>query len=84
MGQSKKLEFALSRLGPVDKEIILLRHFEQLTNEQAAEVLLVPPATASKLYVRALRRLKARHENSTSDSFQPFDGAMGLPILAIA
>lgn len=72
MGLTEKLEDALSRLRPIEKEIILLRHFDELTNEQAADALLVPPAAASKLYVRAMRRLKARAAEESAGSFQPF------------
>ena len=71
MGLTKNLEDALSRLRPLDKEIILLRHFDELSNTQAAEVLHVSAAAASKLYIRAMRRLK-KAEEAPSGSFQPF------------
>ena len=72
MALTEKLKDALAKLRPIDKEIILLRHFDELTNEQAATVLHIPSATASKLYVRAMRRLKARSEEKLTTSFQPF------------
>jgi RNA polymerase sigma-70 factor (ECF subfamily) len=53
------LRDALSRMDPLDREVLALRHFEQLTNAEAAEVLGVRPGTASVRYFRALKRLKA-------------------------
>ncbi|MCA9048305.1 MAG: sigma-70 family RNA polymerase sigma factor [Planctomycetaceae bacterium] len=48
----------LNRLSAADREILVLRHFEQLTNVEAAEVLNITASTASSRYVRALKRLK--------------------------
>jgi RNA polymerase sigma-70 factor (ECF subfamily) len=42
----------------VDREILALRHFEQLSNGEAAQVLGLNVSAASKRYVRALRKLK--------------------------
>ncbi len=42
----------------MDREILALRHFEQLTNLEAAGALGIDKSTASKRYVRALARLK--------------------------
>ena len=41
------------------KEIILLRHFEQLSNCEAAQVLAVSEPAAGMRHLRALRRLRA-------------------------
>jgi RNA polymerase sigma-70 factor (ECF subfamily) len=38
--------------------VLALRHFEQLTNGEAAQVLGIQERAAAKRYVRALRRLK--------------------------
>jgi RNA polymerase sigma-70 factor, ECF subfamily len=46
-------------LDPFDREILALRHYEELTNQEAAEELSIAPAAASKRYIRALERLKA-------------------------
>lgn len=43
----------------VDREVIALRHFEELTNVEAARVLGLAPSAASKRYLRALHRLRA-------------------------
>lgn len=50
---------ALSRLDEADREILALRHFEQLSNVEAAEVLALELSAASKRHLRALRRLRA-------------------------
>jgi RNA polymerase sigma-70 factor (ECF subfamily) len=49
---------ALDRLEPIDREVLALRHFEELSNLEAAAALGIQPAAASKRYVRALERLK--------------------------
>jgi RNA polymerase sigma-70 factor (ECF subfamily) len=52
------LEQALEGMDPLDREIVALRHVEELTNFEAARALGITAAAASKRYVRALRRLK--------------------------
>ncbi len=52
------LEKTLSQMNDLDQEVIALRHFEELSNIEAAEVLKITPAAASKRYLRALKRLK--------------------------
>ena len=53
-----KLQEALNAMGPLDREVLALRHFEELTNGETAAVLGIQKAAASNRYVRALRRLK--------------------------
>jgi RNA polymerase sigma-70 factor (ECF subfamily) len=55
MGQ---LEQAIASMAEIDQEIIALRHFEDLTNLETAEVLKITPQAASNRYVRAIGRLK--------------------------
>jgi hypothetical protein len=43
----------------IDREVVVLRHFEELSNIEAAEVLGIETSAASKRYIRAIRRLKA-------------------------
>jgi RNA polymerase sigma-70 factor (ECF subfamily) len=57
-----RLQAALERLEPLDREVLALRHFEELSNAETAEVLGIEKAAASKRYVRALARLKAALE----------------------
>lgn len=49
---------ALNGLEPIDREILALRHFEQLSRSEAAAALGIDPATGAKRYFRALKRLK--------------------------
>lgn len=53
-----KLEQLLSQLSPEDREVITMRHFEDLTNNEVAEVLRLSAAGASLRYTRALERLQ--------------------------
>jgi RNA polymerase sigma-70 factor (ECF subfamily) len=53
-----RLGDALEGMNPVDREILALRHFEELTNQETAEVLGIEQKAASIRYVRALKRLR--------------------------
>jgi RNA polymerase sigma-70 factor (ECF subfamily) len=53
-----RLEEALNQMDPLDREVLALRHFEELSNTETATLLDIQPAAASKRYVRALARLK--------------------------
>jgi RNA polymerase sigma-70 factor (ECF subfamily) len=55
----RRLEEALDRMEPKDRDVLVLRHFEELTNAEAAQELGIEPDAASKRYLRALRRLRA-------------------------
>ncbi len=55
---SQQLEAALADMDPVDQEVLALRHFEELTNSEVAEVLGIQQKAASIRYVRALKRLR--------------------------
>lgn len=52
-----RLQEALNTLDPIDREVLSLRHFEELTRAEAAQVLGIGEAAAAKRYVRALKRL---------------------------
>ena len=45
-------------MSELDREVIALRHFEELSNIETAEVLGIEPSAASKRYLRALKRLR--------------------------
>ncbi|WP_145386175.1 sigma-70 family RNA polymerase sigma factor [Stieleria neptunia] len=53
-----RVQEALNSLSDVDREVLALRHFEQLTNSEVAEVLEIDKSTASTRYLRALKRMK--------------------------
>jgi len=50
---------ALNELEPLDREVVALRHFEQLSRAETAQVLGITEEAGAKRYMRALRRLKA-------------------------
>jgi RNA polymerase sigma-70 factor (ECF subfamily) len=58
-----RLQDALNSMDPIDREVVVLRHFEELTNVEAAHVLGIDISTASKRYIRAIRRLKVILDN---------------------
>jgi RNA polymerase sigma-70 factor (ECF subfamily) len=49
---------ALNSMDALDREVLVLRHFEHLSNDETALVLGVKKGTASQRYIRALKRLK--------------------------
>jgi RNA polymerase sigma-70 factor (ECF subfamily) len=53
-----RLQDTLNSLDPLDREILALCHFEDLSNAEAATVLGLDKATATRHYVRAFKRLK--------------------------
>jgi RNA polymerase sigma-70 factor (ECF subfamily) len=53
-----RLQEALNQMDPIDREVLVLRHFEQLSNGEAALVLGLDKSASSKRYARALIRLK--------------------------
>ena len=53
-----QVQAALNSLEPLDREVLALRHFEQLNNEQTALALGIKKSAASNRYVRSLARLK--------------------------
>jgi RNA polymerase sigma-70 factor, ECF subfamily len=56
--RSIRLQEALNSMDPLDREVLALRHFEQLSNGEAARVLGLQEPAAAKRYVRALKRLR--------------------------
>ncbi len=57
-----RVQEVLNGMEDLDRELLALRHFEQLTNVEAAQVLGINPSTASSRYLRALKRLKGELE----------------------
>ena len=55
---SKQVEQAITQLEETDREIILMRHYEQLTNQEIAQALQLTEPAASMRYLRAVRRLR--------------------------
>jgi len=55
-----RLKSVIEGMEPSDREILTLRHYQELSNQEAAARLGLTPAAASKRYVRALERLKGK------------------------
>ncbi|MFO0807849.1 MAG: sigma-70 family RNA polymerase sigma factor [Gemmataceae bacterium] len=53
-----RLQEALNGMDPLDREVLALRHFEELGNSEVAAVLGLTKTAASNRYIRALKRLK--------------------------
>jgi RNA polymerase sigma-70 factor (ECF subfamily) len=53
-----RVQEALNTMDALDREVLALRHFEMLTNDETAAVLGISKSAASNRYVRALKRLK--------------------------
>ncbi len=53
-----KLQELLNNMEPLDREVLALRHFEELSNTEVAHVLGLSRTAASNRYIRALGRLK--------------------------
>ena len=54
-----RLQEALNSLDAIDREVLSLRHFEEMTLAETALSLEIEESAAAKRYVRALKRLKA-------------------------
>ncbi|MDB5389545.1 MAG: polymerase subunit sigma [Planctomycetaceae bacterium] len=55
---AEQIEAILNSMEPIDREVLALRHFEELSNQEVAEILGIDKGAASKRYIRALDRLK--------------------------
>lgn len=55
----ERFEAAIGEMEAQDEEIILMRNFEHLTNQEVAQALELSPPAASMRYLRAIRRLRA-------------------------
>jgi RNA polymerase sigma-70 factor (ECF subfamily) len=53
-----RLQELINAMDPLDREVLALRHFEELTNGEVAQVLGLSKTAASQRYLRALGRLK--------------------------
>lgn len=56
---AQRFQQAVDQLDDDAREIVLMRHAEQLTNSQAAEILGLSEPAAGMRYLRALRQLKS-------------------------
>jgi RNA polymerase sigma-70 factor, ECF subfamily len=54
----ERLRAALEEMDPLDREVLALRHFEEMSNNDVATLLGITKDAASKRHVRALVRLR--------------------------
>jgi RNA polymerase sigma-70 factor (ECF subfamily) len=71
---SEQLSEAIAGMDPTDQEILALRHYEELTNNEVATVLGIKVNAASNRYVRALKRLQEVLARFPSLSSEATDG----------
>jgi RNA polymerase sigma-70 factor (ECF subfamily) len=62
------VEASLTKLDDPDREIILLRHYEHLSNQEVADALQLTAAAASMRYLRAIRRLREILDSDNSEN----------------
>lgn len=55
---AQRVEAAVAQLPDQDAEIIIMRHYEHLTNQEIAQALELTEPAASMRYLRAVRRLR--------------------------
>ena len=65
----RKVEDAIAMLVATDAEIIMMRHYEHLTNQEISTLLNVSEPAASMRYLRAIRRLREQMQQ-LDPSFQ--------------
>ena len=62
---ARRFEAAIDELEDRDREVLMMRHFEQLSNQEVALALQLSEPAASMRYLRALRRLRSLLGNPT-------------------
>jgi RNA polymerase sigma-70 factor (ECF subfamily) len=69
---ARQIEAAIAELPEHDGEILVMRHFEQLTNQEIAQALGLTEPAASMRYLRALKRLREKlgFEKSTYEGLE--------------
>jgi RNA polymerase sigma-70 factor (ECF subfamily) len=70
---ARKVETAIAKLDDKDCEIITMRHYEHLSNQEIGKILDLTEPAASMRYLRAIKRLKVlmQEEDSSGDSQDP-------------
>jgi RNA polymerase sigma-70 factor (ECF subfamily) len=64
---ARRVEEAITELDEKDCEIIVMRHYEHLSNQEIGQVLNLSEPAASMRYLRAIRRLKQILQQSGDD-----------------
>jgi RNA polymerase sigma-70 factor (ECF subfamily) len=63
----ERFQAAVEMLDETDREVILMRHFEYLSNQETASALALSEAAAGMRYLRAMRRLRSLLEVRPSE-----------------
>lgn len=63
----RRFQGAVETLDEQDREIVLMRHFEELSNQEVAQILDLSAAAASMRYLRAMRRLRVMLADVATD-----------------
>jgi len=66
-----QLHEAIDAMDPLDREVLALRYFEQLSPAETAGVLGIKEKAAGARYLRAVRRLKAILQSLGGDGLEP-------------
>jgi RNA polymerase sigma-70 factor, ECF subfamily len=69
--REERLRGEVDQLKPTDREILLLRYFEGLSNQEAADVLGIEPGAASKRHRRALQEFGRRLRKIDPEGLAP-------------
>ena len=64
----RRFEDAIEQLNDQDKEVVLMRHFENLTNQETADALGLTQPAAGMRYMRAMRKLRQLLEEPSDRS----------------
>jgi RNA polymerase sigma-70 factor, ECF subfamily len=67
----RRFQMALETMEDNDREIVLMRHFEQLSNQDVARSLELTEPAASMRYLRAIRKLRSLLAEPTDESQLP-------------
>jgi RNA polymerase sigma-70 factor (ECF subfamily) len=66
-----RFQAAIETLDDADREVVLMRHFEQLSNRDVAQALDISESAAGMRYLRAMRRLRALLQEPPSPASSP-------------
>jgi RNA polymerase sigma-70 factor (ECF subfamily) len=64
----RRFQAAIETLDDSDREVVLMRHFEQLSNKDVAQALDISESAAGMRYLRAMRRLRAMLQEPPSQA----------------
>ena len=63
----RRFQAAVDSLDELDREVVVMRHFEQLSNQEVAQSLGLSEPAAGMRYLRAMRRLRTMLDETPRD-----------------